>query len=467
MTTPIGHHDRDGTGELGDPASPAHWEIEPGGPLRGDVRVSGAKNAVTKLMVAALLAEETSVISNAPRLGDVDITAGMLTSLGAGVAIDHPGEGEPGTVTVDPGVDLGRAIPVRYSGLNRVPILLVGPLLHRVGEAFVPLMGGDRIGARPVDFHVEALRRFGAEVEITPAGLEAKALALRGTHLRLPFPSVGATETVLLTAVVAEGRTVLDNAAVEPEVVELALFLQRMGARIELAPDRRFIVEGVERLHGATTRLGGDRIEAFSYLVAGLATGGQVRIVGCRQDRLVTALTTLGRMGASLTVDDGGISARADSLRTLAVATSPHPGFMTDWMPPLVVLCTQADGMSVLHETVFDNRLGFVDSLASMGAEVGLFDQCLVGDSCRFSQSASVHSAAVRGVTPLSGANLVMPDIRAAFAYVIAAAAARGPSLLSGVHHLERGYDHPLERFAGLGLRIRPRRPDPAAPSAQ
>ncbi|MGH3849836.1 MAG: UDP-N-acetylglucosamine 1-carboxyvinyltransferase, partial [Pseudonocardiaceae bacterium] len=271
------------------------WEIEPAGPLRGEVRISGAKNAVTKLMVASLLAEGPSVITNAPRLGDVDISAGMLRSLGAGVAIDHPGEGGPGTITVEPAAATTSRIPVHYSGLNRVPILLVGPLLHRVGEALVPLVGGDRIGSRPLDFHVDALRRFGAEVELTDQGLEAKALDLHGTQLRLPFPSVGATETVLLTAVVAKGRTVLDNAAVEPEVVELALFLQRMGARIELLPDRRFVIEGVPQLTGATQRLGGDRIEAFSYLVAGLATGGKVRIVWCRQDRLVTALTTLQR----------------------------------------------------------------------------------------------------------------------------------------------------------------------------
>ncbi len=426
------------------------WEIDPVGPLRGEVAISGSKNAVTKHMVAALLADTPSTVLNAPRLGDVSITAGMLRSIGAGVAIEGDG------VAVDPGsVDESR-IPISYSGLNRVPILMVGPLLHRIGEAFVPLVGGDRIGTRPVDYHVDALRQFGAEVELTPDGLEAKAGRLHGAHFALPFPSVGATETVLMTAAVADGRTILENAAIEPEVVELALFLQRMGARIELQPDRRFVIEGVDRLAGATQRLGGDRIEALSYLVAGLATGGRVRIVGCAQERLVTAISTLQRMGALFEIDDHGIAASAPQLRPAAVHTSPHPGFMTDWQPPLVVLCTRAVGMSVLHETVFEDRLGYVDALRSMEAEVELFEQCLVGEPCRFQERGSFHSALVRGVSRLRGAEVEMPDIRAAFAYVIAAAAAEGRSTLHGVHHLERGYHQALEKFSSLGLRIMP-----------
>lgn len=430
------------------PPAPS-WAIEPVGPLHGDVRISGSKNAVSKLMVAALMGDRPSVISNAPLLRELDITAGMLRSVGAGVHVDG------GRVTVDPEPAGDSRVPVSYSGLNRMSILLVGPLLHRIGEAFVPFVGGDRIGPRPVDFHVDALRQFGAEVELTDEGLEAKAASLHGAHIRLPWPSVGATETVLLTAALAEGRTILENAATEPEVVELALFLQRMGARLELQPDRRFVVEGVPRLTGAEQRLGGDRIEAFSYLVAGLATGGSVRISGCGQDRLVTAISTLQRMGATFEIDDDTISANADHLKPCAVRTSPHPGFMTDWQPPLVVLCTRANGMSVVHETLFENRLGYIEALQSMKAEVELFEQCLVGEPCRFQETGALHSALVRGVSPLQGAEVEMPDIRAAFAYVIAAAAADTPSVLHGVHHLERGYDHVLEKFSELGLGIR------------
>jgi len=432
------------------------WEIAPTGPLRGDVRVGGAKNAVTKLLVASLLADAPSTILNAPSLGDVDITASMLRSLGAGVCVE-PVPGDAGsTITVDPVTVSDGRIPVSYSGRNRVPILLVGPLLHRLGEAFVPLVGGDRIGTRPLDFHIDALRRFGAEVELTPVGLEAKASRLEGTHIRLSFPSVGATESVLLTAARAEGRTTLENAAIEPEVVELALFLQRMGARIEMQPDRVFVIEGVQSLGGAHQRLGGDRIEAMSYLVAGLATGGRVRVRGCSQDRLVTAISTLQRMGANFEIFDDGIAAEAERLRPAAVQTSTHPGFMTDWQPPLVVLFTQVPGMSVVHETVFEDRLGYVEALRAMGAEVELFEQCLVGQACRFQQSGWQHSALVRGVTALQGADMVMPDVRGAFAYVIAAAAGQGRSTLRGVHHLERGYDRPLEKFSELGLSITP-----------
>jgi UDP-N-acetylglucosamine 1-carboxyvinyltransferase len=418
------------------------------------VPISGSKNAVTKLMVASLLSEEPGTVGNAPQLGDVDITAGMLRSLGAEVDVDRQAR----SVTVHASALTDSRIPVSYTGLNRVPILMVGPLLHRIGEAFVPLMGGDRIGTRPVDYHVAALTQLGAEIELTPEGLEAKALNLHGAHIRLPFPSVGATETVLLTAATAEGRTTLENAAIEPEVVELALFLQRMGARIELQPDRCFVIEGVPHLTGGRQLLGGDRIEAFSYLVAGLATGGRVRIRGCAQDRLVTAISTLQRMGAEFQIDDDGIAAEVgpNGLRPGVVQTATHPGFMTDWQPGLVVLFTQAGGLSAVHETLFEDRLGYVEALRAMHAEVELFDQCLVGQGCRFEETGYLHSALVRGVSELRGAEIEMPDIRAAFAYVIAAAAAHGPSVLHGVRHLERGYETPLEKFASLGLDITP-----------
>ena len=201
-------------------------------------------------MVAALLGEGPSVIENCPEVGDVDITAGMLRDLGCTVEVDDA------VVTVEPGPLTSGRVPLGYGGLNRIPILLVGPLLHRMGEAFVPFVGGDRIGARPVDFHVSCLEAMGAEVSMTHEGLEAKATKLHGARIRLPFPSVGATETVLLTAVLAEGRTVLENSAVEPEVIELALFLQRMGARIELRPDRRFVIEGVDHLSGRPPHVG-------------------------------------------------------------------------------------------------------------------------------------------------------------------------------------------------------------------
>ena len=427
---------------------PPSWRIEPVGPLRGDVTVRGSKNAVTKHMVAAVLGRTPSTIENCPAVGDVDITAGMLRDLGCSVEIDDS------TVTVEPAEMTSGRVPLTYGGMNRIPILLVGPLLHRMGEVFVPLVGGDRIGARPIDFHVTCLEAMGAEVSLTPEGLEAKASQLHGARIRLPFPSVGATETVLLTAALAEGRTVLENAATEPEVIELGLFLQRMGARIELKPDRRFVIEGVDRLFGARHELAGDRIEAFSYLAAGLVTRGRVRVRGCVQGRLVTAITTLQRMGARFEITDEWVAAEADVLQPAVVQTDTHPGFMTDWQSPLVVLFTQCAGMSAVHETVYEGRFPYVTALKVMGAEIELFDSCLGGRDCRFHETEALHSAVVHGPTELKGADITVPDIRGGFAYVIAAAAAEGPTVLADVHHLERGYHKPLEAFAGIGLEI-------------
>lgn len=428
------------------------WEIEPSGPLRGDVTVRGAKNAVSKHMVAAMLGSEPSTIGNAPDVGEVGITAAMLEHVG--MTVERSG----GRITVVPGPVSDSSVGKAFTGLNRIPILMLGPLLHLAGESFVPLVGGDPIGRRPVDFHVEALRALGAEVEIAADGIHARASRLVGARVDLPYPSVGATETVLLAAVRAEGKTVIRNAATEPEIVELALFLQRMGARISFAPDRRIVVEGVPRLGGAETRLAGDRIEAFSYLVAGLVTRGEVRVHGCPQDRLVTAITTLTGMGADFQITDDWIMASApDGLRPAAVQTDTHPGFATDWQTPLMVLFTQADGMSVLHETVYENRLAYVPALKNMGAEIEVYATCLGGPACRYHDTAALHSAVVRGVTKLRGGDVTMPDIRAGFSAVLAAAVAEGPSTLRGVHHIERGYHRPVEQFRALGLSLRTR----------
>jgi UDP-N-acetylglucosamine 1-carboxyvinyltransferase len=426
------------------------WQVEPSGPLRGDIAVRGSKNAVTKHMVAAMLGSDTSKIRNAPEVGDVDITAAMLESVGFEVGRERD------EITIGGGEAIQPRVPQAFTGLNRIPILMLGPLLHRTGEAFVPLVGGDAIGRRPVDFHVAALKALGAEVSVRADGIMARASRLRGTRIDLPYPSVGATEAVLLTAVLAEGKTVLRNAATEPEVVELALFLQRMGAHIELSPDRRIIIEGVRALRGASTRLAGDRIEAFSYLVAGLITRGEVRVHGCPQDRLVTAITTLAKMGARFDITDEWISATAtDGLRPAAVHTDTHPGFMTDWHQPLLVLFTQADGMSVLHETVFENRLVYVPALQQMGCEIEVFAACLGGPACRFHDTDAIHSAVVRGGSKLRGADVTLSDVRAGFSGVLAAAVADGPSVLRGIAHIERGYHRPFEQFTSLGLSLR------------
>jgi UDP-N-acetylglucosamine 1-carboxyvinyltransferase len=425
------------------------WLIEPSGPLRGEVEVKGSKNAVTKHMVAALLGDGPSTITNIPDVGDVTITAGILEAIGA--SVERLGD----RITVVPPTEVIPTVPLSFSGLNRIPVLLLGPLLHLTGEAFVPRVGGDRLGGRPGDFHVQALEALGAEVEVSDDGISARSKGLRGGIIELPYPSVGATESALLSAAMAEGKSVIRGAATEPEVLELALFLQRMGALIELRPDRRIVIEGVPRLHGARSRLQGDRNEAFSYLVAGLLTRGEVRVVGCAQDRLVTAITTLMRMGADVVMDDVGVMASArNGLRAAAVQTEVHPGFMTDWQTPLMVLFTQAEGMSVLHETVYEDRFVYVPALQEMGGEIELSSTCLGGPACRFHDTSYVHSAVVRGRSPLHGAEVEIPDVRAGFSSVIAAAAADGPSVLRGVHHLERGYHRPAEQLRSLGLQL-------------
>jgi len=230
------------------------WFIQPNGPLTGDVEVYGSKNAVTKHMVAAILGQGPSTIANVPHVGDVEITARILRAIGAGVTQSD------GHLEITPPEEAKSEVPLSFSGLNRIPVLLLGPLLHLTGEAFVPMVGGDRIGRRPVDFHVQTLEALGAEVEVTNEGISARCSRLRGAIIELPYPSVGATESALLSAALAEGKTVIRNAATEPEVLELALFLQRMGARIELSPDRRVVIEGVPTLRGANTRLQGDRM---------------------------------------------------------------------------------------------------------------------------------------------------------------------------------------------------------------
>src|SRR3569833_1509146 len=332
------------------------WKVEPTGPLRGDIHVRGSKNAVTKHMVAAMLGEGESTIRNAPEVGDVEITGATLQALGHAVTRDGS------HIRIAPGPVAEPRVPEAFTGLNRIPILMVGPLLHLTGEAFVPLVGGDPIGRRPVDFHVEALRAVGAEAEVG----------------------------------------------------ELALFLQRLGAQSELSPDRRIVIEGVKKRKGASTRLAGDRLEAFSYLVAGLITGGEVRVHGCAQDRLVTAITTLARMGARFEITDEWITASApDGLRPAAVHSDTHPGYMPDWQQPLMVLFTQAEGMSVLHETVFENRLVYVPALKKMGCEIEVFNACLGGPACRFHDSNSVYLSVVCGVSMLTGADVTMPDVRA------------------------------------------------------
>lgn len=420
--------------------------------LEGRVRVRGAKNAVTKQMVAALLASGKSCLENVPDIGDVDITRAILQSLGC--RIDH--DRERGTLVIDT-ADLSRpAVDHRYSGLNRIPILLAGVLLSRFKTASIPMMGGCNIGARPVDFHIQGLRAMGAEVAYTDGIYEFRASRLRGAQIELGYPSVGATENLMMASVLAEGTTVIKNAAIEPEIVDLALFLQSMGAVITQDVHRTWIIEGVRELRPARHTVINDRIEAASFAVSAIATRGDVFIEGADQLHLQTFLNWLRKAGGHYEVLPGGIRfhGRDRQLGSIAVETDVHPGLMTDWQQPLLILLTQAHGVSVIHETVYEDRFGYTEALNRMGARIQLFRECLGGKTCRFLHSGHLHSAVISGPTPLAGADIEIPDLRAGFSYLVAAVLAEGRSVLRNTGYIERGYDRIVPKFRQLGVPI-------------
>jgi UDP-N-acetylglucosamine 1-carboxyvinyltransferase len=426
--------------------------IEGGRYLKGEIRIRGAKNAVTKQMVAALLAPGKSVLSNVPEIGDVEITKQILSSIGC--VIHH--QKESGILEIDAANLNTHAVPQEYSGLNRIPILLAGVLLHRFGKAEIPMMGGCDIGPRPVDFHLEGFRTLGAKIEYENGAYHFRSSRLTGARITLPFPSVGATENLMMAAATAQGTTEIRNAAIEPEIVDLALFLQSMGAIITQETDRTWIIQGVEQLHGAQHRVINDRIEAASFAVSAIATRGDVLIRGADQLHMLTFLNWLRKAGGEFEMVEDGIrfNGMASKLKPIAVETGVHPGLMTDWQQPMVILLTQADGMSVIHETVYENRFGYAETLNRMGARIQLYNECLGGRECRFQNSGHKHSAVILGPTPLKGANIEIPDLRAGFSYLVAAVLAKGKTEISGVNYIERGYDRIVEKFRQLGVPI-------------
>lgn len=424
--------------------------ITGGIPLKGEVRVAGAKNAATKELVACLLASEPVTLSNVPDIGDTQVTIEMLQGLGVTVTRDKD------AVTVDASTLSTHVVSEAFSRKNRIPILLFGPLLARFGNAEIPALGGCKIGARPVDFHIEALRKMGVEIacsDVYHASLTGKRL--KGAVIELPFPSVGATENVMLSAVIADGVTVIKNAAIEPEITDLAKLLQSMGAIISLEVNRTWVIEGVAKLHGAAHRVIPDRIEAASFLAAAAVTGGDVLVRDARQDDLLSYLNALRRVGVPFEVqgDDIRVSAATNLIGT-TLETGVHPGFMTDWQQPFVMLLTQAQGVSIVHETVYESRFGYAEALNRMGANISIQTDCLGSKECRFKQRNHPHSAVIVGPTPLKAADIEIPDLRAGFSYLIAALIADGTSRITGIEHVERGYEHIVEKMKGLGAKI-------------
>jgi UDP-N-acetylglucosamine 1-carboxyvinyltransferase len=426
--------------------------IEGGIPLSGSVHLSGAKNATTKMIVASLLTDTPTRLRNAPQhVGDVSITQSVVESLGAKVTWH-----DDTTVEIDASNIGVSTVPSSLGRKNRLAILTAGPLLHRAGEASIPLPGGDRIGPRPINFHVEGLKQMGAEVELREKSYYLKARHLRGTTVQLPFPSVGATETLLIAATLAKGVTIIQNAAIEPEIIDLVKLLQKMGAIIEQRTDRKLVIEGVDRLHGADHFILSDRMEAISLAVGAYVTQGTIRLEGAEQEQLLTFLNTLYRVGLDFRVEDDAIVFGGGIWppRSIALETDVHPGFMTDWQQPFTVLLTQAQGMSVVHETIYEDRFGYTQTLRQMGADIGLYAKCLGEVPCRFREREYYHSAIIRGPTPLHSATLDIPDIRAGCSYILAALCAHGTSVCYGIEHIERGYEQLDVKLRQLGASI-------------
>lgn len=435
-----------------------HFSIQGGTPLKGVVKVSGAKNAITKLLVASLLSDKRCIFYNVPDIGDVDVTVALCQEIGMSVQWDK----QAGIMEVQTKEIRSSYIPQRFSGSNRIPILMIGALLGRTCEdIIVPTLGGCPIGKRPVDFHIEALTKLGATIEYRQMRREGAYFAsahegLKGTVIHLPFPSVGATENTILASVTARGTTVIKNAAIEPEIVDLILFLQKLGAIISIDVDRTIQIQGTRHFHEVEHTVVPDRIVAASFGMAAIASKGRVFVEGAQHGNMITFLNKIREVGGGFTIRNHGIEFFYDGPLQggVHIETGVHPGFMTDWQQPFIVLLTQASGVSVLHETVYENRFGYTETLIEMGADIALFRQCLGNKQCRFDAHAHYHSLAVKGLTPLHGATIRIPDLRAGFAYVMAALLSKERSTLLGTAFLDRGYEDLVKQFGKLGADI-------------
>jgi UDP-N-acetylglucosamine 1-carboxyvinyltransferase len=412
--------------------------IEGGERLRGEVEVSGAKNAALKLVAAALLAPGRTTLHNVPRIKDIHTMCGVLEELGVSSEYDA------GTLTIDAGEVTSYTAPYELVRQMRASILVLGPLVARFGEAEVSAPGGCNLGFRKFNFHMDGLRALGAEVELDHGFIKARAPkgGLRGAEVYFEYPSVTATENVMMAAVLAEGRTVIENAAREPEVVEFANFLNEMGADVRNAGNSRVIIEGVDELHPVEHTVMPDRIEAGTFLMAAAATGGDVRVVGAVREHLGLTLDKLRTMGVELEDFEGGIRARADDprlLRAVDISTLPFPGYATDLQQPMMVLLTQVSGAGIITENVFENRLQVAEELNRMGAGIDLFGG---------------HRALVRGPKRLSGAIVQAPDLRGGAALIMAGLVAEGTTVVDQATHVLRGYERFEEKLGGLGATV-------------
>ena len=409
--------------------------IEGGKPLEGEVTVSGAKNAALPILCAALLTREPLVVANVPQLKDVKTMRSLLSQMG--VAQDV---GTPGTVSLDAATIDWPLAPYELVKTMRASILALGPLVARCGEARVSLPGGCAIGLRPVDQHVKGLSAMGAEIDLEHGYVSARAKRLVGTRYVFDVVTVTGTENLLMAATLAEGTTTLENAAREPEVVDLARCLTAMGASISGAGTDRIVIEGVERLHGATHAVMPDRIETGTFLAAVVAAGGNATVRGTQPDTLDAILGKLAEAGAEITITDDAIRiARREPLKSFNLRTAPFPGFPTDMQAQMMAVATRAGGTSIVTETIFENRMMHVQELVRLGAEI----------------EVEGNTAIVRGVAKLTGANVMATDLRASACLVIAGLMAAGATTIDRIYHLDRGYERIEEKLSQLGASIR------------
>ncbi len=436
-------------------------QIKGGTPLIGEVKAAGAKNAMTKLLVASLLSDKRCTFYNVPNIGDVEVTVALCREIGMQVQWDK----EAGILECETKELKTSYIPQRFSGSNRIPILMIGALLGRTDEdVIVPTVGGCKIGNRAVEFHLEALRQLGAVIELRDMKRESAYFAhahngLQGALIHLPYPSVGATENTIMASVTARGTTIIKNAAIEPEIVDLILFLQKLGAHISLDVDRTIRIQGTRKFYDVEHTVCYDRIEAASFGMAAIGTKGRVFVKGADHINMITFLNKLREIGGGFAVKKDGIEFYYDGPLQggLHLETDVHPGFMTDWQPPFVVLLTQAAGTSIVHETVYENRFGFTEALREMGADISLFKQCLGGKLCRFASHSFYHSIAIKGESALTGKKIAIPDLRAGFAYLMAALISKDESTISGLHFLDRGYENLVSKLTNLGASVQRR----------
>ena len=410
-----------------------------GTPLRGEVRIAGAKNAVLKMMAAAALTEERCVLRNVPRISDVGILRGTMTDIGFDITpVDDDG------LAIQANAADWLFVPLEAAMKMRASFILLGPLLTRFGRVIISNPGGDRIGRRPVDLHVEAMRSLGAEIDYKNGYYFAQAPGgLRGARISFPYVTVMGTENAMLAATLAHGTTVIENAAQEPEVDDLIAMLCAMGAHIERTAPDRLEIEGVPQLHGVEHRVLGDRYEAGTFAMAAAVTGGEVTIRGVNPTHLRAFTDVLAGMGVAhetFEADGGGLRVRGgDEIRPADVETQPYPGFATDLQAPLAVLMTQASGVSTIHETIYEDRLDYSMELVKMGAVIEVIDE---------------RHARIAGPTPLHGREVEIADLRAGATLILAALAATETSVISGVEHVDRGYEAIESKLLALGAQI-------------